>query len=275
MVISRMNLPSRFLVIACATLVAGGCSHGTVSGLPTAPTATPAATMRRLYVTPVGGASIIAGKSAAITTSGPLPATGATLGAFAEYTDGTGKYVEANWTTSDAGVLVVSGTSLRAMQRGTATLTATAGGHTASETFTVEPGIAGSWAGTYVVDTCAAGSGAMDELICNSIPGRRQGVLQVGAVAPINFQITQTGTDLTATAALGEIRGTLTGIDRGQNFLTLKGDLTVSTTTLSMVYWDGRVNTDVMEALIGFEVRIAGIPSHANVTGHFVDVTRR
>lgn len=264
------------MAILCATLVIGGCSHGTVAQLPTAPTATtPAVTVRRLTVTPVGGGSIIAGKSAEITTSGPFPTTGAALGAFAEYSDGTGQYVEATWTSSDPSVLTVSGTSLRALKRGTATLTAAAVGHTASETFTVEPGIAGSWAGTYIVDSCAAGSGSMDELICNAVPGRRQGVLKVGSVAPINFQITQTGTDLSATAAFGEIRGTLTGIDRGQNFLTLKGNLTVETTTLTVVYWDGRVKGDAMEAFIGFEVRIAGVPSHANVTGHFLDVTRR
>lgn len=270
-----MNLPPRFVVIACATLVVAGCSHGTTV-VPTAPTAVvPAVTVRRLTITPVGGASIIAGKTAEITSSGPFPTTGATLGAFAEYTDGSGKYVPANWTSSDTNVLVVSDGSLKAMQRGTATLTATAEGHTASETFTVEPGIAGSWAGTYVVDSCAAGSGSMHELICNDTPGRQQGILKVGARPPINFQITQSGTDLTATAAFGEIRGTLTGIDRGQNFLTLKGDLTVNTTTITLVHWDARVKTDVMEGIIGFEVRIAGIPSHANVTGHFVDVTRR
>lgn len=271
-----MNLPSRFVVIACATLVTAGCSHGTTNQLPTAPTTvTPTVTVRRLTITPVGGASIIAGKSAEITSSGPFPTTGATLGAFAEYTDGSGKYVEASWTSSDPNVLVVSNGSLRGIARGSATLTATAEGHTDSEIFTVEPGIGGSWAGNYVVDSCAAGSGSMDELICNALPGRRQGVLKVGSVAPINFQITQSGTDLSATAAFGEIRGTLSGTDRGQNFLTLKGDLTVSTTTLTVVYWDARVKTDAMEGLIGFEVRIAGIPSHANVIGHFVDVTRR
>jgi hypothetical protein len=271
-----MNLPSRFFAIACAILVIGGCSHGTTSELPTSPTpAAPAVSVRRLTITPAGGGTIIAGKSAEITSSGPFPTTGATLGAFAEYTDGSGKYVEANWTSSDPNVLIVSNGSLRALGRGTATLTASAEGHTASETFIVEPGIAGSWAGTYVVDQCAAGSASMHQLICDATPGRQAGILQPGAVAPISFQITQSGNDLSATAAFGEIRGTLTGIDRGQNFLTLKGDLTVSTTTLTLVYWDARVKTDAMEAFIGFEVRIAGVPSHANVTGRFVDVSRR
>ena len=115
----------------------------------------------------------------------------------------------------------------------------------------------------------------MTELICSALPGRQPGLLPVGAVAPITFQVRQSGIDLTATAALGEIRGTLTGSDRGQNFLTLRGDLTLNTTTMTVFHWDSRVKTDVMEGNIGFEVRIAGIPSHAQVTGHFVNVTRR
>lgn len=270
-----MSLPSRFVVIACATLMIAGCSHGTVAELPTSPTAAPAVTVRRLTITPAGGGTMLAGGTAQITTSGPLPSTGAVLGAFVEYTDGSGEYVDAAWTSSDPSVLVVSGSTMRAIGRGTATLTAAAKGHTASETFRVEPGIPGTWAGTYVVDQCAAGSASMHELICSALPGRQPGVLPVGAAAPISFQVRQTGTDLTATAAFGEIRGTLTGSDRGQNFLTLKGDLTFDRTTITVVYWDALVRTDVMEGFIGFEVRIAGIPSFAQVTGHFVDVTRR
>lgn len=270
-----MNLPSRFVGIACATLMLGGCSHGTVAQLPTGPTAAPAVTVKRLTITPVGGGTMLAGGTSEITTSGAFPSTGATLGAFVEYTDGSGEYVEAAWTSSDPSVLVVSGSSMRAMGRGTATLTATAKGHTASETFKVEPGIPGTWAGTYVVDQCSAGSASMHELICSALPGRTPGVLPVGTAAPINFQVRQTGSDLTATAAFGEIRGTLTGSDRGQNFLTLKGDLTFDRTTITVIYWDARVKTDVMDGFIGFEVRIAGIPSLAQVTGHFVDVTRR
>ena len=91
----------------------------------------------------------------------------------------------------------------------------------------------------------------------------------------MTLQITQTGKDLTAAAQFGELRGTLTGIDRGQNFLTLSGDVTVNRTTVTLVYWDARVLTDAMEAFIGFEVRIAGVPSFAAVTAHFNNVTRR
>jgi len=264
------------MVIAVATLALARCSHGTVAALPSAPTpVTPAITLKSLTITPAGGGTIIAGNAVEITSSGPLPSTGAVLGAFAQYSDGSGKYVEAKWTTSDPNVLVVSGSSLKAMSRGSASLSATAEGQTATETFNVEPTMAGTWAGNYVVDQCSAGSASMYDGICGNTPGREPGVLPVGKSAPITFQIIKNGTDLSAVTAFGELRGTITGTDRGQNFLTLKGDLKVERTTLTIVYWDSRVETDLMEGFIGFEVRIDGVPSHAQVTAHFDNVTRR
>lgn len=262
------------MVIACATLVMGGCSHGTIDEPLTGPTVVPAVTVKRLTITPLGGGVMIAGGAFDITSTGPATA-GSTLGAFAEFTDGTGQYIPATWTSSDAAVLVISNTSLRAIGRGTAILTATAQGHTATETFKVEPGIPGTWVGTYVVDDCDGGSGGIQELVCSAIPGRQRGALAVGTVAPIAFEIRQSGSDLTANAAFGDIRGTLTGTDRGQNVLTFGGEITANGRTITIYYWDARVVTDVMEGFIGIQVRIAGVPSYAQVTGHFVDVTRR
>jgi hypothetical protein len=256
-------------------LVIGGCSHGTVSELPTAPSA-PAPILRALSITPTGGAAILVGTTTPIASEGPLAVN--TLGAYAQYSDGSASYVKATWTTSDANVIALDGAAIVTKGRGSATLTAVFGGMQASETFTVEPGVDGTWAGTYVVDTCDAGSGSVYELICGTASqGRQGGVLPVGTAAPIGFQITRAGgSDLTATATLGEMRGTLTGTDRGQNFLTLKGDLTsVNGTKVSIVYWNSQVRTDVMEGFIGFEVRVPGLPSWAAVTAHFANLTRR
>ncbi len=269
-----MRLLSRCVVIAAATLAIGGCSHGALTELPTAPTPG-APVIRSLTISPVGGGTLIAGQSVPIITSGPMPSSGVPLGAFAQYSDGSARFVEATWTTSDATVLIVSNQSFVAVGRGTATLTATAEGRSASENYRIDPGIPGTWAGAYVVEQCEAGSSLMYELICSAVPGRPRGALPVGATAPIAFEISQSGTDLTATAAFGDIRGRLTGSDRGRNFLTLSGDLTGGTTTISVVYWDAAVKMDVMDAFIGFQVRMAGVPSYAVVSGYFVDVTRR
>ncbi|HWI17472.1 MAG TPA: hypothetical protein VNT81_06985 [Vicinamibacterales bacterium] len=265
-----MALRSRYLGIALLTLVTASCAHGVVDELPTAPDPPPA-TATKLTLTPVGGGTMLAGGASEITSSGPFPSTGATLGAFAQYSDGSGQYVPATWTSSDPNVIAVAGTTLAAIARGEATITASALGLTATEVFRVEPNMAGTWSGRYIVDQCGAGAGSIYEAIC----GTTAGVLKVGTAAPLTFTITKNGPDLSATSAFGELRGTLTGTDRGQNFLTLKGDLKVNRTTLSVVYWDGRVRTDVMDAFIGFEVRIEGLPSWAQVTAHLDGVTRQ
>lgn len=260
------------MVVALATLAIAGCSHGTISSVPTAP----AATIRSLTLTPVGGGTMIQGATAPITSSGPLPSTGATLGAFALYTDGSGKYLEAKWTSSDASVIAVDGVNFTAMGRGTATITASAEGRTANETFIVEPGIPGTWSGAFVVDQCGASSGSMNEVICfPPNQGRPAGSLAVGSVAPLTIVIGKSGSVLTASAQFGELRGVLTGIDRGANLLTFSGDLNVNTTKVTLTHWDSRVVTDLMEGFIAFDVRIAGIPGLAQVSAHFDKLTRR
>lgn len=265
-----MALRSRFVGIALLLLMSAGCAHGVVDELPTAPDPPPV-TASKLTITPVGGGTMIAGGSSQITNSGPFPSTGATLGAFAQFTDGSGQYVPATWTSSDSNVIGVSGGRLVAVNRGTATITATAQGLTATEVFNVEPNMSGTWTGRYIVDQCSAGSSAMEELIC----GKAKGILQAGTAAPVTFTITKNGTDLTAVAAFGELRGTLAGSDRGQNYVTLRGDLKVNQTTLTLVHWDSRARTELMDGFIGFEIRIDGVPSWAAVAAHFDNVRRQ
>jgi len=268
-----MLLP-RCVVATLMSAMLISCAHGVVNELPTSPGPRPAQ-ITSLTITPVGGGTLIAGYSAQITSSGPFPSTGAVLGAFAQYNDGSGKYVPANWSTNDPQVLVIEGSSMMPVSRGTAVITARAEGLTATETFKVDPNMAGSWTGTFVVDECGAGSASMHELVCSNIPGRQPGMLRVGTAVPVSFQIQKNGDELAAPAQFGDLRGTLRGSDRGQNFLTLKGDLTVNRTTLTIIYWDARVRTDLMEGFIGFEVRIDGMPSNAAVAAHFDNVIRK
>ena len=250
------------------------CAHGVITETPTSPGPAPVGvTIQRLTITPTS-TTMIAGDAARITSSGPFPPDAVVLGAFAQYTDGSGKYVPASWTSSNTQVIAIDSSTLTAVGRGTATITARAEGMTATAEYVVEPNVAGTWSGNLVVDQCNAGSGSMQELVCSNTPGHR-GVLPVGASAPITFTIEKNGADLTARTASGDWRGVLSGTDRGQNFLTLRGDLTGNGATVTMVYWDTRVKTDLMEGFIGFEVRIGGVPSNAAVTAHLDNVTRR
>jgi hypothetical protein len=91
----------------------------------------------------------------------------------------------------------------------------------------------------------------------------------------VAFQIQKSGQDLTATATIGTVTGSLRGVDRGGNYLTLTGDLHFDRTTLKVPFWDTAVKTDVMTGTIAFEVWIDNIPTHANVVGHLQNVNRR
>ena len=108
---------------------------------PSAPTVT------KLTITPLGGGSMMVGASAPIVSTGTSPTTGAVVGAFAEYSDGSGRYVAATWTSSNAGVVSVTNEAITAMGRGTAIVTARFRGHSDDEQFEVMGGITGSWAG--------------------------------------------------------------------------------------------------------------------------------
>jgi hypothetical protein len=269
-----MKLLPGLLVVPLLTLAGVGCSHGTLSEAPTAPTVTP--TITTLTVTPVGGGTMIEGVVTPITSSGGFPSTGATLGAFAQYSDGSGKYVPATWTSSDTNVIAIEGDSMVAKTRGTVTITASAEGKTDTETFVVHGSFAGTWAGTFIVEQCGAGGGSIDELICYPMnQGRTPGALAVGAVVPMTMQITKSGTAVTAIAQFGNLRGTLTGSDRGQNFFSLTGTLSSAATTMTIIEWNARVREDLMEGALAFEVRVAGVPSHAQVIARLGEVTRR
>jgi len=265
-----MSLRSRFLGIAVLTLALSGCSHGAVDGPPTSPSPVPSAIVVRLVITPTGG-TFLAGGSTDLVSSG----SDFGVGAFAQFGDGSVKYVPATWSSSDSSVIAVDGQTLRAVNRGTAVLTARAEGKTATETFTVEPTMAGSWGGTFVVDQCAAGSGSLLEVVCNNIPGRTPGFLAVGTAVPLTMNIEKNGADLTATVQIGQMSGVLKGTDRGQNFMTFSGDIFANGARITLVIWDTRVKTDVMEGVLGFEVRMDRLPSNAAIAAHLDNVTRR
>lgn len=257
------------------SFAAASCSHNLTTDMPTAPTTVTAVRAAKLTVTPPGGGSMLVGTVVPLTTSGPLPTTGLALGAFVQYTDGTGKYVDATWTSSDSNVAVVRDGNFVAVGRGTVTMTATAEGLSGAETFTVDPGIPGLWTGTYIVDTCRAGSASVDEMVCAvPSPGHPGGFLRPGTSAPMAMQINQTGKDLTAATQFGELRGVLTGVDAGGNYLSLKGTLNVNQTNVNIVVFNARVQQDVMQGAFGYEIRITGLPSWAVVTAHFDNVAR-
>ena len=263
---------SRCLTAALACVVVAGCTRGVVSPdqIPTGPTLS----LTDLTITPVGGGSLTVGGSAPIVTSGGLPSNATALGAFARFSNGSGRYVEATWTSSDESVMAVVGTTLVARARGTVTLTATFEGRSDTENFIAEGGIPGRWAGSYIVEQCSANSGSMSEVLCGA-PGRAPGIAAVGTTLPFSMEISENGTDLTAAVSFGQIRGTLTGKNRGGGFFYLEGIVEGPGGAINIVHWDTRVLRDSMEGFIAYQVRISGLPGIGAVAAKLENVTRQ
>ena len=235
----------------------------------------PSPTIIRLTITPVGGGRLTAGDSVPIVTSGGLSGSGAAVvGAFAEYSDRTGRYVDATWRSDDEDILAIVGSSLVARRRGTTTLTASFEHRTDTETFIVEGGIPGRWSGSFLVEQCAASSGSMAEVVCGA-PGRAPGLAAVGAMLPIAMEITERGEDLTADFSLSQARGTLSGRKRGGGYFTFSGSIDGPQLRISFFHWDAAVGGDQIDGFIGYEIRIAGLPGLAQVAAKFVNVVRQ
>lgn len=260
-------------MLAC--VVVSGCTRGVVDSPPTAPSALPP-TITTLTITPIGGGSMMVGSTAPIATNGGIPSNGSPLGAFAQYSNGSGRYVEAAWTSSDDSIITVEGTQLVARARGTVTLTATFEGKSDTESFTSEGGIAGRWGGSYVVEQCGGNSGSMQEVLCNPAGNSRPvGLAAVGNTLPFSLEISENDTDVTAIVSFGAIRGTLTGKNRGGGFFYLQGVIEAAGGAINIIHWDTRVTRDSMEGFIGYQVRIPNLPGIGAVAARLVDMTRQ
>lgn len=264
----------RFSCLFVVTAALISCTRGVTTDTPVAPTpVTPA--VAKLTITPLGGGTMPIGGSAPMATSGGMPSNGTALGAFAEYTNAPGRYVEASWTSSDDSVLSVDGTTLVARKAGTATLTATFQGQSDTEEFVVEPGIAGRWAGSYEVSQCSGTSGSMQDVLCRPASTGRAGIAPVGAVLPFSMEITGSGADLVGVVSFGQIRGELRGQERGAGFFYLTGTIAGTGGAINIAHWDTRVLRDAMEGFVTYQVRIDGLQGVGQVGTKLVNMRRQ
>ena len=111
----------------------------------------------------------------------------------------------AAWATDNAGVLSINDSSgvAAGVAHGSATITATAQGVTATRTIRVVQDYQGTWLGTYRIRVCTA-SGIFRDIWCTDDTAR-------GAVNPVRLSLTQDGSSASGTLELGEISGTIRG----------------------------------------------------------------
>jgi hypothetical protein len=266
---------SRFLTLVLVAFTLIGCTRGVGDELPTAPSPPPARAVK-LTITPLGGGTLLTGDSAPLTTSGALPGSGAVLGAFAEFNNGQGRYVEAAWTSSDESIIAVVDDRFVARAPGAVTITATFEGQSDTEQFTAGPGIFGRWSGAYVVERCVANTGSMDDVLCRTPSGGRSGLAPVGATLPFAMEITAIGGDqISGRVFFGMLSGVLTGANRGGGTFALDGVITGPGGAITIVGWNMRAVSDAMEGVLGYEMRLDGVAGTGGVAGRLAGMTRQ
>lgn len=141
----------------------------------------------------------------------------------ATLSDGTTRALMPAWNSSNPDVASVDSAGLLSgLVHGSATLTASHDGRSATKTVQVVNNYRGTWDGTYVVKACTD-SGDLtnrDGGWCRSGPGR------VGNVGSIGLSLTQTGrhlSDITGALVGDDIGGNITGVVTPDGRLSLAG----------------------------------------------------
>jgi hypothetical protein len=265
---------SRFLTVVLVALSITGCSRGVIEAddLPTAPSLR----VTKLTITPIGGGNILVGGTAPVVTSGGLPANGVALGAFAEYNNGQGRYVDATWSSSDDSVVAIIDRTLVARKRGTATLTASFDGQADTEQFIVDGAFFGRWSGAYLVEKCSANSGSVQDVLCRPPSAGRAGIAPVGATLPFALEISEVSSDdITGRVSFGTISGVLSGKNRGGGYFYLTGQIAGQGGVLNIADWNVRAANGVMDGVIAYQVKFDGLPGIGTVGVRLVNMTRQ
>lgn len=127
----------------------------------------------------------------------------------------------------------------------------------------------GRWSGNYVIDRCD-GTGSVQDLLC----GSNRGLYPPGTSLPITLDLTQSGSTVSGTIALGQITGVVTGAVRSTGLLTLSGVARSGTATATLTYWDTRASGSVMEGFFNFNAGYTNIPGIAVVSARLGSVRK-
>ena len=155
--------------------------------------------------------------------------------------DGSTQTVTAVWTSSSPDVASVAANGdVSGINNGTATITATYQGRSASRPVRVVSNFGGNWSGTYRIAKCDQSA---------AFAGWCAGIGGTGAVLPVALALTQSGAgrdQMTGTIALGSITGNTSGNVTQDGRLNLGGTFTnaISGTVFVVTIggWDTRLS---------------------------------
>ncbi len=138
----------------------------------------------------------------------------------------------------------------------------------------IQPSLfAGSWSGTYIVERCE-GTGSIQDILCSAPSGSRPGgVFPVGTSLPLTLTLTQSGSAVSGTFALGTVRGVATGVVVN-GLLTLQGTATGGTLTAVITHWSTSVTGNVMDGFANYNISVSGVPGTGILVTRFGRVTK-
>jgi len=127
----------------------------------------------------------------------------------------------------------------------------------------------GRWSGNYLIDRCD-GTGSVQDLLC----GTRRGLYPPGTSLPITLDLTQSGSTVSGTIALGQLTGVVTGAVRSTGLLTLSGAARSGTGTATLTFWDTRAVGSVMDGFFNFNATYVDVPGVAAVSARLGSVRK-
>ena len=127
----------------------------------------------------------------------------------------------------------------------------------------------GRWSGRYIIERCD-GTGSVQDLLC----GNTRGLFPPGTSLPIALDLTQNGSTVSGTIALGQIIGVVTGAVRTTGLLTLSGVARSGTATATLTYWDTQAVGNTMNGFFNFSATYTNIPGNAEVAARLSGVAK-
>jgi Abnormal spindle-like microcephaly-assoc'd, ASPM-SPD-2-Hydin len=254
-----------------------GCGD---SSSPTAPSPTPVATTRIINVSGnlAFGEVLVGGRRDATLTITNTGNAGLTVTSLS-VSGGLAQHTSASWTS---GPIAAGGSqqvtvSFEPVAAGTYTGTLavnadhTSGTNTIAISGTALPNtpFAGNWSGTYIVERCD-GTGSLQDLLCSA----NRGAFPPGTSLPLTIELSQSGSSVAGTLALGQVRGVVTGVVGSAGALTLQGTLTSGMLTAQITSWTTRVQGTAMEGTFAYNATVSGVPGVGVVVARLGRVTK-
>ena len=179
------------IVIGAAVLMATACGSDSSSGGGSPTTPTPPSTPAPTSLTISGSETLRTGQSESYTATLTL-------------SNGTSQAASPSWASGNSGVLTIDSSGrAHAASQGSATITATTQGVTATRTISVYQDYQGTWTGTYRIRVCTE-QGVFRGLLCDD-------TFPTGRLLAIRITLTQNAASASGTLELGSIVTNVSG----------------------------------------------------------------